>query len=181
MSTATLQVEESLSPWWGRAVGLVMVVGFGALILMSVKAYDNAPPIPARSVTAEGQVVFTGKDISSGQAVFLKYGLMNNGTIWGHGGMLGPDFSAQTLHNLGLFFAEVIAQQTYKAPYSSLTARQKGTVDGDVAIAFKNNRYDPASGTLTLPPEGKAAFESQVTYWTDYFTDPAKNGGLSRG
>jgi len=181
MSTATLQVEETLSPWWGRAVGLVMVVGFGALILMSDKAYDNAPPIPARSVTADGQVVFTGKGISSGQAVFLKYGLMNNGTIWGHGGMLGPDFSAQTLHNLGLFFAELIAQQTFKAPYSSLTPRQRGTVDGDVAIAFKNNRYDPASGTLTLPPEGKAAFESQVAYWTDYFTDPAKNGGLSRG
>ena len=29
--------------------------------------------------------------------MFLKYGLMNNGTIWGHGGMLGPDFSRPDL------------------------------------------------------------------------------------
>ena len=101
MSTATLPATlpgpESLSPWWGRAVGLVMVFGFSALIMLSVKAYDNAPPIPAKAVTADGGVVFTADDVSSGQAVFLKYGLMNNGTIWGHGGMLGPDFSAQTL------------------------------------------------------------------------------------
>ena len=77
MSTATLQAPESPSPWWGRAVGLVMVFGFSALIMLSVKAYDNAPPIPAKAVTADGGVVFTADDVSSGQAVFLKYGLMS--------------------------------------------------------------------------------------------------------
>ena len=41
-------------------------------------------------------------DVGAGQEVFLKYGLMDNGTIWGHGGYLGPDFSAQTLHGLAL-------------------------------------------------------------------------------
>jgi len=177
---ATLPGPESLSPWWGRAVALVMVIGFSALIMLSVKAYDNAPPIPAKAVTADGGVVFTADDVSSGQAVFLKYGLMNNGTIWGHGGMLGPDFSAQTLHNLALFFAEQIAQNTFKAPYSSLTDRQKGTVDGEVAVAFKTNRYEPANGTLTLPPGSKEAFDTEAAYWTDYFKDPAKNGGLTK-
>lgn len=181
MSTATPQSTESLSPWWGRAVALVMVVGFAALILLSVKAYENAPPIPANSVAPGGEVVYTAADVSSGQAVFLKYGLMNNGTIWGHGGMLGPDFSAQTLHNLALFFAERIARERFNTAYASLGSHQKGTVDGEVAAAFKANRYDPASGTLTLLPDGKAAFDSQVAYWTDYFLDPAKNGGLTRG
>ena len=184
MSTATLPATlpgpESLSPWWGRAVALVMVIGFSALIMLSLKAYDNAPPIPAKAVTTDGGVVFTADDVSSGQAVFLKYGLMNNGTIWGHGGMLGPDFSAQTLHNLALFFAEQIAQNTFKAPYSSLTDRQKGTVDGEVAVAFKTNRYEPANGTLTLPPGSKEAFDTEAAYWTDYFKDPAKNGGLTK-
>jgi nitric oxide reductase subunit B len=161
-------------------VALVMVIGFSALIMLSLKAYDNAPPIPAKAVTTDGGVVFTADDVSSGQAVFLKYGLMNNGTIWGHGGMLGPDFSAQTLHNLALFFAEQIAQNTFKAPYSSLTDRQKGTVDGEVAVAFKTNRYEPANGTLTLPPGSKEAFDTEAAYWTDYFKDPAKNGGLTK-
>jgi nitric oxide reductase subunit B len=181
MSTATLQAPETLSPWWDRAVALVMVVGFAALILISVKAYENAPPIPAKSVASGGEIVFTAGDVSSGQAVFLKYGLMNNGTIWGHGGMLGPDFSAQTLHNLALFLAERIARERFNTAYTSLDSRQKGTVEGEVAAAFKTNRHDPASGTLTLLPDGKAAFDSQVAYWTNYFLDPAKNGGLARG
>ena len=31
-------------------------------------------------------------DILAGQEVFLKYGLMDNGTVWRHGVYLGPDF-----------------------------------------------------------------------------------------
>ncbi|MEO8717527.1 MAG: hypothetical protein ABI423_04835 [Burkholderiales bacterium] len=160
---------------------LVMVVGFASLILMSVKAYHNAPPIPAKAITSGAEIVYTADEVSSGQAVFLKYGLMNNGTIWGHGGMLGPDFSAQTLHNLALFDAERTARERFGSAYDELDSRQRGTVDGEVAAKFKANRYDPASGTLTLLPEGKAAFDSQVAYWTDYFLDPARNGGLAKG
>ena len=35
------------------------------------------------------------------------------------------------------------------------------------------------SGTLTLQPGGAEFFDKQVTYWTTYFADPAKNGGLA--
>ncbi|CAG0952093.1 nitric oxide reductase subunit B [Burkholderiales bacterium] len=181
MSTSAAQTPESLSPWWGWAVGLVMLVGFSALILLSVKAYDNAPPIPAKAALPGGEIVFTVDDVSAGQAVFLKYGLMNNGTIWGHGGMLGPDFSARTLHNLGVFRAERIAVERFNATYASLDREQKGTVDGEVAVAFKTNRYDAASGVLALAPDDRIAFDGQVAYWTDYFKDPAANGGLTRG
>jgi nitric oxide reductase large subunit len=34
-------------------------------------------------------VVFTGTDIQKGQEVFLKYGLMEHGSLWGHGAYLG--------------------------------------------------------------------------------------------
>jgi nitric oxide reductase subunit B len=180
MSVTTSEAQETLSPWWGRAVGLTMVFGFSILIFLSLKVYDNAPPIPAQAVTPAGDVAFTAKDVKNGQVVFLKYGLMNNGSIWGHGGMLGPDFSAQTLHNLGLYFAERFSSELFNAAYTSLNTRQRGTIDGEVAAAFKTNRYEPGSGTLTLPPGGKAAFDEQVGYWTQYFKEPADNGGLAR-
>ena len=126
-------------------------------------------------------VVFTAEDVAAGQEVFLKYGLMDNGTIWGHGGYLGPDFSAQTLHGLALYLAGRIAQSRFQTTYANLRENEKAAVDGAVASAFKTNRYDAATGTLTLPDESKAAFDEQVAYWTNYFADPAKNGGLSRG
>ncbi len=62
-------------------------------------------------VGPSGEIVFTGADIQTGQQVFLKYGLMENGTIWGHGAYLGPDFSASYLHDLGLTAADQFAQQ----------------------------------------------------------------------
>jgi len=39
-------------------------------------------------------------DIQKGQEVFLKYGLMEHGSLWGHGAYLGPDYSAEYLHRL---------------------------------------------------------------------------------
>jgi nitric oxide reductase subunit B len=113
---------EELSAWWARAVALTFVFGFGVLILLTFKAYQNAPPIPARAVDACGQTVFTGDDVRAGQAVFLKYGLMDNGTIWGHGGYLGPDFGAVVLHNWALDLAEHRAQARFAKSYAALSA-----------------------------------------------------------
>jgi nitric oxide reductase subunit B len=181
MPETTLPSHETLSPWWPRSVVIVMIFGFAVLILMSFRAYQNAPPIPAKAVTPGGEVVFSAEDVAAGQEVFLKYGLMDNGTIWGHGGYLGPDFSAQTLHGLALHLAGQIAQNRLQTTYANLRENEKAALDGAVAAAFKTNRYDAATETLTLHDDSKAAFTEQVAYWTNYFADPAKNGGLARG
>ncbi len=181
MPATTLPAHETLSPWWPRTVTIVMVFGFAVLIMMSMRAYQNAPPIPAEARVSDGDVVFTAADVAAGQEVFLKYGLMDNGTIWGHGAYLGPDYSAQTLHGLALHLAERIAQTRFQTAYANLRHNEKAAVDGAVASAFKTNTYDTASGMLTLPMDTKAAFDEQVAYWTRYFAEPAGNGGLSRG
>jgi nitric oxide reductase subunit B len=91
---------EELSPWWEHAVVLVMALGFSLLIWRSVQTYTDAPPIPLRATTSNGEVVYTREDIVGGQNVFMKFGLMDNGTIGGHGAYVGPDFSADYLHGL---------------------------------------------------------------------------------
>ncbi|MCK9607323.1 MAG: hypothetical protein M0R33_12850 [Methylomonas sp.] len=85
-------VEPALSPWWLRTVLIVMVLGFAGLITITSLAYRNAPPVPTQVLDAQGVPLFSSDDISEGQAIFLKYGLMNNGSIWGHGAYLGPDY-----------------------------------------------------------------------------------------
>ena len=74
-----------------------MAAGFAVLILLTMKADQNASPIPDKFVDPAGAVVFTADDVITGQQIFLRRGLMDNGTIWGHGSYLGPDFSAQSL------------------------------------------------------------------------------------
>ena len=181
MPTPTTTPTETLSPWWPRSLAIVMIVGFSLLILLSMKTYENAPPIPARAVDPSGTVVFTAEDVAAGQEVFLKYGLMDNGTIWGHGGMLGPDFSAQTLHDLALHHAEHLAQTRFQTAYAELSADERAGIDGSVAAEFKRNGYDPATGILSLPPDSQAAFDAQIAAWTAYFQSPADNGGLAGG
>lgn len=180
MSATITKPAETLSRWWPISLTIMVIFGFTVLILISLNAYRNAPPIPAQTIDPTGAVVFTAEDISAGQQVFLKYGLMDNGTIWGHGGMLGPDFSAQTLHGLALHHAERLARTRFQVAYADLPEPERASVDALVAAEFKTNGYDPASGILTLPTDSQGAFAAQVADWTAYFTDPALNGGLAR-
>ena len=170
--------ESPLSPWWIRSVFIVMVLGFAGLLAITELAYRNAPPIPGRVVVANGTIVFTGDDIGDGQAVFLRYGLMDNGTIWGHGAYLGPDYSAEALHRIGHDTLAALAQQQYGKRVADLTPRQTAALRAEVAVVLKTNRYDPASDTLHLTEPEAAAYRQQVDYWTRYFHDPVKNGGL---
>ena len=170
--------EIRLSRWWIRSVLIVMVLGFAGLLAITTLAYRNAPPIPARVLDASGATVFTGDDIRNGQAVFLRYGLMDNGTIWGHGAYLGPDYSADALHRIGQDTANALAQQQYRKPVSELTIEQAAAIQGEVAILLKSNHFDPATDTLTLTAPEAEAYRRQIGYWKTYFHDPVGNGGL---
>ena len=46
MADALRDPVESLSSWWRVAALATMAAGFAVLILLTVKAYQNAPPIP---------------------------------------------------------------------------------------------------------------------------------------
>jgi nitric oxide reductase subunit B len=80
METSEEPVEQ-LSPRWRQGVIWTFLIGMAILIFMSATAYKNAPPIPGGIVNPNGAMVFTGKDILAGQEIFLKYGLMENGTV----------------------------------------------------------------------------------------------------
>ncbi|MDD5250701.1 MAG: cbb3-type cytochrome c oxidase subunit I [Rhodocyclaceae bacterium] len=174
----TAEDDQPLTPWWLRAVAIVMALGFAGLIAITLLAYRNAPPIPARVVDPQGVALFSGDDVRNGQTVFLKYGLMDNGSIWGHGAYLGPDYSAETLHRMGEITAAAIAQQRYGQPLAALTASQLASARAEAAVALKTNRYDAVSATLHLTEAEAAAYKQQVGYWSDYFHDSSRNGGL---
>jgi nitric oxide reductase subunit B len=180
MAEALTKPAELLSPWWKVAGVGTMAAGFAVLILLTVKAYQYAPPIPDKVVDPAGAALFTANDVVAGQRVFLKHGLMANGTIWGHGAYLGPDFSAQSLHIVALDLADRIARERLHRSYAELTSDEKAAVNGAVALALKANHYDPASGTLILPAGATGSFTRLIQYWTKYFRESTKNGGLAR-
>ena len=97
MSTSILPAARRppvVSKGWVQLAALVSLSGFFVLVLMGFLTYQSSPPTPQRVVSASGQTVFTGADIRAGQDVYLRNGLMENGSIFGHGAYLGPDFTA---------------------------------------------------------------------------------------
>ena len=148
--------NKGFSPWWRYGVLIVFIIGFGVLIWVSATAYKTSPPIPDRVVDQAGVVVFTGDDIRSGQEVFLKHGLMDNGTLWGHGGYLGPDFSATYLHNLVL----------------DIPAEQAGSG------LLSGNRYNAQTHTLRFTSYEAESYQRQISWWKSYFISSENTRGL---
>jgi nitric oxide reductase subunit B len=167
-----------LSPWWRRSVIIVLVLGFTVLIWIALRSYSDAPPIPEKVVSSTGETIFTRNDILEGQQVFLKYGLMENGSIWGHGAYLGPDFSAEYLHTLAMDVGSMIARQNYHRSYQDIAPAERAAVDVEVELSLKQNRYDPRSRMLTFTSAEVLSYRNQIEKWTTYFSQPTLNRGL---
>ncbi len=170
--------EGSLSPWWRRSVISTIVVCFTILIWVSVNSYIDAPPIPDKVVDASGKTLFTGDDILSGQEVFLKHGLMENGSIWGHGAYLGPDFSAQYLHTLAVDAGEIFARERFKGHFAQLKEQDRAMVITMVQEVLKENRYDRATGRLTFTLPEAWSYDNQKGKWEAYFAQSKGSRGL---
>jgi nitric oxide reductase subunit B len=180
MSNQEVYIER-LSPWWKRSVLLVVIVGFAILIWVAAVTPGNAPPIPEKVIGADGGTIFTRNDIISGQEVFLKYGLMENGSIWGHGAYLGPDFSADYLHASAIDAAAYFSQLLFHHPVENLTPTERSVLNAEVQQLLKTNRYDSGTGYLTITEPEVVSYRTQIRKWTDYFYNPAVNRGLLIG
>jgi nitric oxide reductase subunit B len=158
--------EFLISKAWLQAAVLVVLVGFFVLGLLAYRNYQAHPPVPARVVDARGHVLFTGSDISHGQQVFLNNGLMEYGSVFGHGAYLGPDYTADYLRR-----SSNLVQASFGGPDSDRAVQR--TID-----EMRTNRYDSATHTLTFTAPQAAAFRRLVPHYSAYFSDPSTEHGL---
>jgi nitric oxide reductase subunit B len=178
VSEAPSPVPETISPWWRRSVIIVVVAGFAVLTWVSVGAYRTGAPTPEKVVGPAGETLFTGDDIRAGQEVFLKHALMENGSIWGHGAYLGPDFSAEYLHRLSQHAYEALAHETYRKDPADLAEAERAALAGPVRVLLKTNRYEPAGGVLTFTPVEADSFRRQIALWKEHFARSETTRGL---
>jgi nitric oxide reductase subunit B len=159
-----------ISRLWLQAAILTFIIGFGVLGYLAVSMYSDRPPVPLRVSAPEGNILFTKNDIIGGQHLFQKFGLMQFGTIFGHGAYLGPDFTAQYLH---------LSAQEMLAFY-----RGQGMSESEAAARarkeLKENRYDAGTGDLMFSPGQAHAFYRMVDYYHGWFGSPEEQKGLRR-
>ncbi|HVN95899.1 MAG TPA: cbb3-type cytochrome c oxidase subunit I [Syntrophorhabdaceae bacterium] len=169
---------ETLSLWWRRSVVFIVVACFAVLLWVAFRAYSDAPPVPLKVIDTSGNTLFSGNDIMSGQEVFLKHGLMENGSIWGHGAYIGPDFSAEYLHTLAMDTTGLLAHQYFQRDAPGLNESQKTMVQALVHDVLKENRYDPARRILVFSAPEAFSYEHQQGKWKAYFAESVGNRGL---
>src|SRR5579872_6289789 len=155
-----------VSKGWVQAVIIVLLFGFFVLGFLAYRTYTGEPPIPGRVTDARGRLLFTRADILDGQQIFLRNGLMEYGSIFGHGAYLGPDFTADYLHRAALIVSGFYHQA------GSDRAQAQTITD------FKTNRYDPNSDVLTLTQAQAAAFDQLRGHYQTYFGQASSQYGL---
>jgi len=154
-----------LSSLWVQATILTFLIGFAIMGFLALRVYQDHPPIPARVVSESGQTLFTGDDIISGQENFLAYGLMEYGTIYGHGAYLGPDFTAEYLHSEALLMRESYGGDDNAA---ARTLRE-----------LQANRYDASTGILIWTSGQEQAFEAiRQRYETEFLNRSVAGSGM---
>ncbi|MHB9036514.1 MAG: nitric-oxide reductase large subunit [Armatimonadota bacterium] len=159
-----------------RPISGLLKLGFVAafvipMLVMLIGSKPNAqrvPPYPER-VVSEGRTLTDKATIMRGQHVWQEYGLMDQGSVWGHGSLRGMDFSALTLHMVGQDIRDHIHQQRFGKPYSQGNVESKAIVDALTLLQVKTNTYNKTTRELTLSPEMASSFGHIQGYWDNFF------------
>ena len=144
-----------ISSLWLQVAIVTFLAGFAVLLYLAYRIHAEPPPIPGRVVAEDGSTLFTGNDIMAGQHIFQKYGLMQYGTIFGHGAYLGPDFTAQYLHEAANAMVEFHRGQ----------GRAEAEAHERASNELKQNRFDPQSDVLRYTPSQTHAFRQLAKFY----------------
>lgn len=155
-----------ISSRWFQGAIITYLIGFTILGLLAYLVYRDQPPLPGK-VVAGGQVLFTRDDIIRGMNVFQRYGLMEYGSVYGHGAYLGPDFTAEYLHKSAEFLVDAYAGSTL----GGLSARER------VAAELHENTYDAVKDSLSWSgARGKAHAMMEEYYRAIFFAKRTRGG-----
>lgn len=151
----------------GSILAAIVITLIGGLY-----TYEAAPPYPGQVVAeGSGEVLFDKENILAGQAVWQKYGLMDLGSVWGHGTYRGTEFTADTLHRMGRYMRDAHAQALGKAEYADLSGPQQRELDFQVIQELKQNRYDPVADRLVLTRAQTAALGKIREHYDRVFSE----------
>lgn len=146
-----------------------MAVMFGTLIYFGGQIYQDKPPIPNVVQSASGQTIFTRAQIERGQSLWQSMGGMQQGSIWGHGSYVAPDWSADWLHREAVALLDLIASSQAGKSYAAMEAADQARLQALLRQDMRTNTFDEASDTLTLSDARTQAIAAVSGHFRDLF------------
>lgn len=160
---------------------LTMLFAFTIMLVGGKWIFEQKAPIPDRIVGPDGTVLTTKESLLGGQAVYQKYGLMDYGSVLGHGSYLGPDYTAEALHIATAALQEFHAKQLYSQPFDGLAVEQRAGVEARVKAELKENRFDEQTGSLAFTEAQVYALEAVRAHYRTYFVQGNPTASLPAG
>ncbi len=149
---------------------ITILLSFTVLLTGGYWIFKEQAPRPLKVTDQKGEVLFTKASIMGGQAVWQKYGLMDYGTVLGHGSYMGPDYTAESLQIYTQGMQDYKANEKFEKPFSSLSEDQKAVIKNNVIKEMRQNRYDSTKDTLKLTNAQVSGLEKVRAYYQKVFT-----------
>jgi nitric oxide reductase subunit B len=159
-------------------LAILLVGSFGVLLWSGGEIYKSAPPMPEKVVSTDGNVIYTRAEIETGRQVWQSMGGMQLGSIWGHGGYVAPDWSADWLHRAALVLLDRWSQKEFGSKFDALNDEQKAGLQGRLKARMRENTYDPDSGMITLSADRAAAIKAVSAHYQSLFGNDPRTADL---
>ena len=155
-------------------LGGIFIVSFVILGLIGREIYVQAPPVPAKVVTASGETIYTKADIQTGREVWQTLGGMQLGSIWGHGGYVAPDWGTDWLHREATSLLDIWARRDGAKDFASLDSETQAALKERLKRDLRTNGYDAATDTITVSDARAEAMATVGDHYAVLFSsDPA--------
>ena len=159
------------------ALSLLLATTFAVLLWMGGEIHRSAPPMPERVVTAAGNTLFTREDIEQGRIVWQSIGGQQLGSVWGHGALVAPDWSADWLHREATELLGVWARREFAMPFEQLDSVRQEGLKARLRDELRGNRFDAGSATITVSTDRAVAISNVAGHYVSLFgNDPATQG-----
>ncbi|HUG97755.1 MAG TPA: nitric-oxide reductase large subunit [Gammaproteobacteria bacterium] len=155
--------------WW--TLGIILLVSFGILGFMGGEIYRAMPPVPDAYVAADGEILYTRDDIERGRQVWQTTGGHQQGSIWGHGAYVAPDWTADWLHREAVALLEIYAQRDFGVPFGDLDEDRRAGLEQRLKRELRENTFDPETRRVTVSAVRAAAILQVAAHYEGLFGD----------
>jgi len=143
------------------------IVMFAILLLTGKEIYHAAPPIPETVQTTSGEIKFTKADIQKGQNVWQSTGGMQQGSIWGHGSYVAPDWSADWLQREATALLGIIREAMPLPALAPDIAEQ--THLAELRKEMRSNTYNSNDESVTISTQRAVAIDAVAAHYARLF------------
>ena len=146
-----------------RVIGAVVVLVLVALLAFVLWRFAESGQFSSAKWRAFGYPL-----------VWQSIGGQQLGSIWGHGALVAPDWSADWLHRESLAMLELNARRTFGNAYERLPPRDQGTLQADLKAQLRTNTYDVSRDEIVISDRRAQALAQVSAHYDSLFSnDPA--------